>query len=204
MHTDLVHTSFHDLLSRSDFGREAMVIGSACGRSCTDQRFRDVEVLQGDTGTVEHRDLVIEAASECALFDDVANRCHLKQASFNLVAHVLELADLDGLGRQVAEQACPREQLARQLVLAWCVRPMLTTCVPGPTQSASNSGPREGVAVTTMPAARTASSAERARAFRPRPVTHSRKASRRGEGRATTSTDSICRMRASAMTSNSE
>ena len=77
------------------------------GRVCADQRVGHVEVLQGDTRTVEDGDFVLEAASGRTLFNDVADWCYRKHAGVDRVAHVLELADLDGLGKQITKQTCP-------------------------------------------------------------------------------------------------
>ena len=41
------------------------------------------------------------------LFNNVADWCYGKHAGVDLVAHVLELADLDGLGKQITKQTCP-------------------------------------------------------------------------------------------------
>jgi hypothetical protein len=76
------------------------------------------QVLQGYPGTVEDGDLFFAAASGGPPFDDVADGRYCESAGLDRPAGVLEVADFEGLGRQVAEQACPGLESGGQFVLA--------------------------------------------------------------------------------------
>src|SRR6185312_11208902 len=80
---------------------------SVVGRFRANQRVGHVKVLQGNSRTIEDRDFIVEAASGGPLFNDVADWHYRKHAGVDVFAHVLELADLDGLGKQVTKEACP-------------------------------------------------------------------------------------------------
>ena len=80
---------------------------------------------------------------------------------------MLQLADAPGLLGRVAEQRRTPEQDRQQFLLAVRIGAHSGDVIPGPTQSASNSGARASVAVKMMSAAAQATSASATPAFRP-------------------------------------
>lgn len=106
-----------------------------------------------------------------------------------------------------SQNSCARSSRAGgSSCLPFASAPMAATCVPGRTQSASNSGARAGVAVTITSAAAQASRGAAARTAIPEapcPARRSAKPATLAASRATTSTVRIGRIRASAAHSNS-